>query len=311
MTDPLTRFHDQNFSDALRTIRNMMGTLALSRDLQEFIPGFKTQKGIYKPQNSEHALWIRQTLRGIYPDQKPDWLPDGSWLYKYTPEAKDGRTDLTLNTNRALLKSMKDGAPVGVFRQREDMNSQTTYEVLGLAFIEDFDGTYFVLHGEPIDVEAEPMNRLAIPSFQPFDPSPSSVTSIIRNMRRKAFQTGIRRLYHEKCSLCELGYHFKGEPIGIEAAHLIPVSDKGTSKDLRNGILLCSNHHNLFDRLLWTFDEDYRVLVREDRLFRKSAENNHVLKMEGLRLPNLPDKEYDLPASEAIDFRLKLFENAR
>ncbi len=311
MTDPVTTISDRGLSAALKKIRDLMGTLESSHNLKDSIPGFGTQKGIYKPQNSEYALWIRQTLRGIYPDQEPDVLPDGSWLYKYTPEAKDGRTDLSLSTNRALFSSMRDRVPVGVFIQRESRDAQRTYEVMGLAFVEDYDGTHFTLHGEPIDIEAEPMARQAIPHFEPFDPSELSIASSIRNMRRKAFQTGVRRLYHEKCSLCELGYHFKGEPIGIEAAHLIPVKDNGTSKDLRNGILLCSNHHNLFDRYLWTLDQDYRVLVKDDGLFRKSAENNHVLKMEGLQLPNLPDKKYDLPAPEAIEFRLNLFENMR
>jgi|GEM_PF-2822237 predicted restriction endonuclease len=54
-----------------------------------------------------------------------------------------------------------------------------------------------------------------------------------------------------KCSLSEIGFRFHGEPIGLEAAYIIPVSDRGTSIDIRNGILLCRNHHILFDSYLW------------------------------------------------------------
>ncbi len=308
MSDPVDRISDQNLFNALQKIRDLMGIWSLSRNLQEEIPGFKTQKGIYKPRDSDYALWIRQTLKGPYPDKEPVPLPDGSWYYLYTPEAdKSGNTDLSLSTNRALLNSMDDHVPIGVFIQREVPKSQSTYEVMGLAYVEQFDGKHFVIHGEPIDIEAQPMKVQEITPFQPYEVEEPKMLDSQRIVRERAFQLGIRRLYHEKCSLCELGFHFRGQPIGVEAAHVIPVSDRGTSKDLRNGILLCRNHHSLFDRNLWAFDEDYRVLVKDDPLFRRSAENNHILKVEGMRLPNLPDNDYALPAREAIDFRLKHF----
>ncbi len=311
MADPVKRINDENLEKSLLHIRELNGSKALSRDLQDVIPGFKTQKGIYKPQNSQYALWIRQTSRGPYDDKDPDILPDGSWYYRYTPEARGGETDLSLNTNRALLNSMDDNVPLGVFIQRDLPGSQRTYEVMGLAYVEAFDGTHFIIHGEPIDVEAKPMKVKLISPFRPYETGELPVSETTKVIRERAFQAGIRRLYHEKCSLCELGYHFHGQPIGVEAAHLIPVSDRGTSKDLRNGILLCRNHHSLFDRYIWTLDEDYRVLVKDEPLFRRSAESNHVLKVEGLKLPNLPDNEYDLPPQEAIDFRLGRFNNPR
>ncbi|MCL5800688.1 MAG: HNH endonuclease [Candidatus Thermoplasmatota archaeon] len=307
MPDLMARISDPKLTDSLLKIRELMGSMVPSRELQEKIPGFKTQKGIYKPQNSEYALWIRQTLTGVYQDQEPAMLPDGSWYYRYSPEGKKGETDLSLSTNRALFKSMEDGVPIGVFIQREIAGSQSTYEVMGLAYVENFDDAYFIIHGEPIDNEAEPMTSTNIPQFKPFDVENLSISKAMSRIRKIAFQTGVRRVYHEKCSLCELGYRFNGQPIGVQAAHLIPVSDQGTSKDLRNGILLCNNHHALFDRYLWTFDEDFRVIVKDDPQFRHSAENNHVLTVEGKRLPNLPDAEYDFPASEAISFRLDRF----
>lgn len=308
MEDPVAGISDKTFANQLYKIREKIGSLVPSSELQNEILGFKTQKGIYKPRDSEYALWIRQTVRGIYPDKKPDYLPDGSWYYRYTPEAKNGETDLSLSTNKALMRAIEDKMPVGVFIQREIPGSERTYEVLGLAFVEEFDGTHFVIHGEPIDFNSIPARRDRIPPFVPYDTPTSRLSETLVKQRISAFQTGIRRVYHEKCSLCEIGYHFKGQPIGIEAAHLIPFGNNGTSKDLRNGILLCNNHHALFDRNLWAFDEDYRVVVKEDRLFRNSALNNHLLKAEGKRLPNLPDNEFDFPANEAIRFRLDHFE---
>ena len=307
MADPLDRISDATYRSALDRARALMGTVKSSRTLQETVPGFQTQKGIYKPTGSKYALWIRQTMRGIYPDREPSYYPDGSWSYRYAPEAKDGRTDMTLSTNRSLLNCMEDRIPVGVFIQRSIAGLPRSYEVLGLAYVEKFDGTYFVMRGEAIDTDSEPMESGSIAPFRPFETRPPRMSESIRILREQAFKVAVRRTYHGKCSLCELGYSFQGQPIGVEAAHLIPVEDGGTSKDIRNGVLLCRNHHSLFDSYLWAFDEDFRVTVTDDRIFRESAANNCVLKVEGRRLPNLPEKEYDMPAGEAIRFRLDRF----
>jgi len=97
-------------------------------------------------------------------------------------------------------------------------------------------------------------------------------------------------------------------PLGLEAAHIIPVSENGTSADVRNGVLLCRNHHVLFDEFTWTPDEDLRVHVADDEQFRKSAVANCVLDWEGKRLPNLPEKADLRPGAEAVRFRLEQFE---
>lgn len=308
MDDPIFRLKDANLQDSLYKIRELTGSLELSENLRKVIPGFRTQKGIYKPQNSEFPLWIRQTKSGPYPDGDVQVLPDGSWLYDYTPEAKkDGFTDLSLSTNRSLFKAMQHKVLLGVFIQAGVGSKKTTYEVMGLAYVENFDGHYFKIRGEPIDYEAEPIDPEKIPPFAPFESDAPKKRTVEQSIRESGFQTAVRRAYRGKCSLCELGYVYKGKLISVDAAHIIPVDDCGTSKDVRNGVLLCKNHHDLYDSYLWTFDEDYRVMVSSDRLFRKSAESNHVLKVEGKRLPNIPPIEYDRPAEEAIRFRLDRF----
>jgi predicted restriction endonuclease len=98
----------------------------------------------------------------------------------------------------------------------------------------------------------------------------------------------------------------------LEAAHLIPVEKNGSLSDLRSGLLLCENHHSLFDSYAWTLDREYRVVVTTDPGFRTSAARNHVLAVENQRLPNLPDLTQNRPATEAISWRLDAFyENQR
>ena len=311
MTDPLAKINEKSWRAQLQLFRDLDGELRTSLELRNTLPGFKGQKGIYKPRGSPYALWVRQTLRGVYQDKEPVVEPDGSWRYDYAPEGRDGRPDMRLDTNRALLKCMIDKMPIGVIRQKRSLGPERVYEVRGLGYVTEFDGDHFVLRGEPIDVTARPFGGPESMSFEPFDRTLPSLAPLLRKNREARFKLAIRRIYHERCGLCNIGYHVGPIPLAIEAAHIIPVQHQGTSKDVRNGILLCSNHHALFDSYAWTMDEDLRVKVTSDQDFRESAQSNHVLRIEGKRLPNLPDQELESPDPVAIRFRMDLFDKSQ
>jgi putative restriction endonuclease len=308
MADPISTVQDEEFRRQLLWLRTNYGTVVDSQRLGRLVRGFKSQKGIYKPSGSAHALWVRQTLRGVYPDERPQYFPDGSWTYRYSPEGRGGRIDMTLDTNRALLRGMADQIPVGVLREISSKSGSRMYEVLGLAYVERFDGTHFVLHGESIAWETPPPPEASAVPFHPFEEGPARLASSVRHLRDQRFAIAVRQAYHEKCSLCEVGYRVRGRVLGLEAAHIIPVSDRGTSADIRNGMLLCNNHHVLFDEFAWTPDEDLRVLVVDDEDFRRSAAANCVLDWEGKRLPNLPETSQLHPAGEALRYRLERFD---
>ncbi len=307
MSDPLRRLSGHAAYPTLERIRELEGDCVPAEQLRSSVPGFRAQKGIYKPASSEYALWVRETASGRYPDQSPRYYPDGSWSYRYSPEGRDGVTDLSLPTNKGLLRCMEDHIPVGVFRQESDARGHRVYKVLGLAFVEKMEGDHFVLRGEPIDVNSDPLPAATIPPFRPFETASPALEAVIRTLRERRFSSVIREIYHEKCSLCSTGYRFQGRSLGLEAAHVIPVEAKGVVGDVRNGILLCRNHHSLFDSFTWTMDEELRILVTEDPEFRTSAAANHILDWEGRRLPNLPEAIENLPATEAIDWRLAEF----
>ncbi len=305
--DPIDSVPDERFRQQLVWLRTNYGTVIDSSRLGRLVQGFRSQKGIYKPTGSPYALWVRQTLRGVYPDEEPHYFPDGSWTYRYSPEGREGHIDMSLDTNRALLRGMEDGIPVGVVRQVSSLSAGRTYEILGLAYVERFDGTHFELRGESISwTELPAAVRNPLP-FKPFEEGLDRVAAQIRRLRDHRFGIAVRKAYHEKCSLCEVGYRVRGRVLGVEAAHIIPVGERGTSVDIRNGISLCSNHHVLFDEFAWTPDEDLRVLVADDAEFRRSAAANCVLDWEGKRLPNLPEASQLQPAVEALRYRLERF----
>lgn len=247
MSDPLEGIEDEGIRRQLRLIRSNTGAVIESERLRRLLSGFRSQKGIYKPSGSSHALWVRQTLRGPYPDQEPEVFPDGSWTYRYTPEGRGGRTDMSLDTNKSLLKCMEDRMPVGVLRQRVAEPGAAAYEVLGLAYVKAFDGTHFVLQGEPIKWEEIPLAGKPIPPFRPYEEKPLPRLEMQRQQRDMRFGYMVRQAYHEKCSLCGIGYRVHGRLVAVEAAHIIPVEDRGNTGDVRNGMLLCRNHHTLFD----------------------------------------------------------------
>ena len=306
--DPLDTVVDPQLRRQLSLIREWYGRTLPSSELQAAIKGFGSQKGIYKPSGSRHALWVRQTAKGVYPDRDLEFRPDGSWTYLYSPEGRIGKTDLALDTNKALLRASEDRVPVGVFRQVEDEHGKTTYQILGLAFVEGFDGSHFRLRGEGIDIETTPLPEVVVPTFQPFEVGPAKVSESIRALRDRRFGVVVQQLYHERCSLCNLGFRVRGNSVGLEAAHIIPVEQRGVLADVRNGILLCRNHHALFDTNAWTMDEDLRIRVAPDQSLRRSALPNHLLGAEGKRLPNLPNDRTDFPAAEAVKWRIESFE---
>ncbi len=307
MPDPLASVSDAAHRAQLWKIREWAGTPRPAQSLREDLQGFRGQKGIYKPSGSPYALWVRQTLRKVYADQAPEIHSDGSWTYKYSPEGRAGKIDLSLDTNRSLLRCQEDHVPVGVLVQKEGDAAGRTYEVRGLAYVEDFDGDHFILRGEPIDWDTPPAPGTQVPPFEPFERNLPRRTARFESLREPRFRWVVSQAYHQKCSLCELGFRIRGEPVGLEAAHVIPFKDGGTSRDVRNGILLCRNHHSLFDGWAWTIDEDLRVVVADDRDLRESALPNHLLALEGKPIPNLPEAPELRPDRAAIGFRLREF----
>jgi hypothetical protein len=305
MADPLDQLQDNKQRLQLLWLRLHYGQTLRSEELREQVNGFKTQMGIYKPSGSRHALWVRETLHGPYPDEEPKPVGDGSWTYRYSPEGRGGKPDMDLATNQALLRCMDDGVPIGVLRQRPAISGKASYQVLGLAFVEGFDGKHFHLRSEPIIVENAPSKEEHIP-FVAFEEK--RVAESVRLVRDSRFGVAVRLAYRDRCAACQIGFTIRGASIGLEAAHIIPANKKGTSLDVRNGLLLCANHHALLDGYGWTLDEDLRVLIAKDRDFRRSAEPNHIMKLEGRRLPNLPEAEAVWPAPAAVEFRLKEFE---
>lgn len=77
-----------------------------------------------------------------------------------------------------------------------------------------------------------------------------------RGIIQSIFRCVLLAIYRRRCAFCGLSF-----PEALEAAHIISWSEATTAQrlDPRNGLLLCSVHHELFDANLMTVDQDGRI----------------------------------------------------
>ena len=78
----------------------------------------------------------------------------------------------------------------------------------------------------------------------------------------------------------------------LEAAHIIPWS-KATYEqktDPQNGILLCANHHKMFDDGIISFDKDYNIVTGE--MFMSDEQKKWVDDVVGKKMALPDDKKY-------------------
>ena len=87
----------------------------------------------------------------------------------------------------------------------------------------------------------------------------------------------------------------KGHEV-IEAAHIVPVSDNG-SDDSGNGLLLCRNHHALFDMGKWCLDPTSLEVI---------SATGHDLQSLGVTRSNATHLQL-APSKEALEWRWEHF----
>lgn len=108
-----------------------------------------------------------------------------------------------------------------------------------------------------------------------------------RGIKQILFRNAILRAYRGKCAFTELSF-----PEALEACHIVPWSQATESERLnvRNGILLNSFHHKLFDRGLITFTVDYKIHYLDPQ--RRSG---NYSKMDSMLTAKLHGKKMHVP----------------
>ena len=104
-----------------------------------------------------------------------------------------------------------------------------------------------------------------------------------RYKRDPAFRKNVYLAYNHKCAMCGIQLEL------IEAAHIVPHSHEQGTDDVNNGVCLCSIHHAAYDRSLIYFDEEWNILINEDKMayLEKVGLDSGIRKFEKLAFDKL------------------------
>ncbi len=145
---------------------------------------------------------------------------------------------------------------------------------LAIAFRPDFIGTYAenleALHDAgQVPGEVQLLTRIAnrpaqVPDQEIRDevagPRQWAVTETRRALRALDFSERVLTAYNHRCAICGLQLRL------LDGAHILPVADPDSTDETANGVALCALHHRAYDRMLVTFDTDFRVHINEMRV---------------------------------------------
>lgn len=113
-----------------------------------------------------------------------------------------------------------------------------------------------------------------------------------RGPAQGVFRQALLKAYDFECAICGLSF-----TEALEAAHILPWS-KSDPKDKispNNGILLCSNHHKLFDADWIRIDENYKIHHMD-----KNFEDNYYGDADMAATVNINNTKINLPKIQKL-----------
>ncbi|WP_026966548.1 HNH endonuclease [Algoriphagus terrigena] len=123
-----------------------------------------------------------------------------------------------------------------------------------------------------------------------------------RGIAQLVFRRAVMKAYAGKCAFCKISW-----PGLLQASHIKPwVACSSKERiDVRNGILLCANHHLLYDTGILSVNNEYKISYLDpdeemkpySKMDRALTSSLHEKKM------NLPEDKYHWPMVEYLDYR--------
>jgi len=89
---------------------------------------------------------------------------------------------------------------------------------------------------------------------------PTILRQILQPIRERRFAEDVLEAYGYRCAICSMDLGL------LDAAHIDPVDNDGSSDDVTIGIALCPNHHRAYDRGLIDILQDGRVNINRTKL---------------------------------------------
>jgi hypothetical protein len=180
----------------------------------------------------------------------PDDLSEDGLIYHYPSTARPPSRDA------AEVEATKNAARLGIptFAILPGETDRTRRVHLG--WVEDWDdeaSLFLVLFGDREPTYASPAEQDA--PFSLTDDTPMRKAMVNVRANQQVFRFQVLAQYGAKCAVCSITH-----PSLIKAAHIRGKREKG-SDDWRNGIPLCSTHHDAYDAQLLAIHPDTLSIV--------------------------------------------------
>lgn len=277
------------------------GTVTTRRELAEMLGQAGPaglQRGMFKPAGgkrfSDHILLFHDPFNNPYGDE----IVGDTILYVGEGHAKLGDQSLTRN-NRHLANQLEHGYQAHFFEQVSQGSSEVRYH--GPVLARDVRRVYrdeekrSVLQFELVRVDTSVgrdqlgsayaralLNMNDDPRAHGLEPRPTRKSTVEKLVRDRAFAQLVLAAYQYVCAVCGDALQHEGKT-ELEAAHIIPVADRGPDR-VQNGISLCKRHHWAFDNGIFTLTKDLAVQIL------MTERDPHGELSDGERV-RIPDKE--------------------
>jgi hypothetical protein len=183
----------------------------------------------------------------------PDDVGEDSIIYHYPTTQRPKQFDM--NEITATKNSKKYKLPIFVIFLSKETDHKCDVK---MGYVYDWDDesrTFFIKFGESVVYKEEKNEEL------PFNPTQNreQIESTSKfTPRDPSFRFYVLKRYGAKCGVCSV----KIENL-LHAAHVRPIRPvkSAGSDDVRNGLILCHNHHSAFDNFLFSIDPQTRKIV--------------------------------------------------
>lgn len=124
----------------------------------------------------------------------------------------------------------------------------------------------------------------------------------IRKKRDPRFREKILRAYGYSCAICGFNVRLSHTLVGVEAAH-IKWHQAGGPDIEENGLALCSMHHKLFDRGVFTINNENKMIVSQEAHGTHGFEE-WLMRFHGSRIRKPIETGYE-PNLEYVKWHIK------
>lgn len=220
----------------------------------------------------------------------PDDFTEDSIIYHYPktnrPKNTDhGEIEATKNANRFQIPlfiithsksndKLRD-VRLGYVNEWNDENE---------TFLIEFSGSGEILSPPPLVEENQPLATYHTSRKK------STSNQLYRDTK---FRFKVLNRYGSKCAVCSMAIENL-----LHAAHIIPKDAPRSSDSELNGIILCHNHHDAFDDLLFCIEPESKKII-----YRPSGPSKNDLKIESDTLV----LKRNIPHKDALEWRYKEF----